>query len=103
MKIFVRTAALLAGALLIFFALAMVYSTAKGYTAWFLRIPDAVITVNGARAKGWLHSSRNGRAIFFTLGDPAKPETYDLIFGPNGKGQVLGCGTWVARGCPRFL
>jgi hypothetical protein len=100
MKMFVRIVALLAGALLIFVALAMVYSTVKGYTAWFFRIPGAIFTVNGARAKGWLHRARNGRAAFFTVAYPTKSETYDLVFGSDGKGQVLGCGTWVAPRLP---
>jgi hypothetical protein len=100
MKILVRTAALIVGALLVFLAYAMIYSTAKGYTAWFFRIPDAVITVNGTRAKGWLHSASNGRAIFLTRADRAKHETYDLVFGPDGKGLVLSCGNWVAPRLP---
>jgi hypothetical protein len=96
MKTLVRIASLFAVVFLILVASAIIYSTEKGYTAWFVRIPDAVISVNGARAKGWVDSASNGRAIFFTRADSAKPVTYDLVFRQDGKGLVLSCGSWVA-------
>src|SRR5437660_7988915 len=101
MKISARTTAVIAGALLILVVLAMAYSTAKGYTVWFLRIPNAVITVNGAQTKGWLHKANDGSTMFFTRAD-SKSETYDLVFARDGNGQVLSCGTWVASRLPLF-
>jgi hypothetical protein len=59
MKSTAKTTALIAGALLIFAVLAIGYSTAKGYTVWFLKIPNAVITVNGTQTKGLLHQANN--------------------------------------------
>lgn len=102
MKTLVRIAALFAVVFVILVASAIIYSTGKGYTAWFFRIPNTVVTVNGARTKGWLHSDSSGRAIFFTRADTVKPETYDLVFASGRNGQVLSCETWVAPRLPVF-
>jgi hypothetical protein len=100
MKRLVRTTTGIAGTLFAFVALAMAYSTAKGYTVWFIKIPHAVITVNGRQTTGWLHEAHNGNTIFFTRSDSSKPETYDLVFANEGNGQVLSCGAWVASRLP---
>jgi hypothetical protein len=101
MKTFVRTVAVTAGVLFVLVVFAMAYSTAKGYTVWFLRVPDAVITVNGTRASGWAHkTTKDGHTMFFTRADSKKTETYDLVFIEDGNGHVLSCGTWVASRMP---
>jgi hypothetical protein len=100
MKKLVRTTAAIAGTFFAFVAFAMAYSTAKGYTVWFIKIPHTVITVNGRQTTGWLHKANNGNAIFFTRADSSKPETYDLVFANDGNGRVLSCGAWVASRLP---
>ena len=75
---------------------------ARGYTVWFLKIPNTVITVNGTQTKGWLHKTSDGRAVFFTRADSGKSETYDLAFVDDVNGRVLSCGTWVAPRLPLF-
>jgi hypothetical protein len=65
----------------------MAYSTAKGYTVWFLKIPNAIITVNGAQSKGWLQKANNGGTMFFTRADSIKSETYDVVFAPDGNAK----------------
>ncbi len=100
MRISARMTAVIAGTLLILVVLAMAYSTARGYTVWFIKIPHAVITVNGRRTNGWLHEANNGNRIFITRSDSSKPETYDLVFAHDGDGRVLSCGVWVASRLP---
>jgi len=102
MKISARITAVIAGTLLILVALAMAYSTARGYTVWFLKIPNTVITVNGTQTNGWLHKANNGRAMFFTRAVSGKSETYDLVFVDDVNGRVLSCGTRVASRLPLF-
>jgi len=100
MKKLVRGTAAIAGTLFAFVALAMAYSTAKGYTVWFIKIPHAVVTVNGRQTKGWLHEANKGNTIFFTRADSSKRQTYDLVFAHEGNGRVLSCGEWVASRLP---
>src|SRR6266404_3151563 len=102
MKISARITAVIAGTLLMLVVLAMAYSTAKGYTVWFLKIPNTIITVNGTQTKGWLHTANNGRAMFFTFTNSGKSLTYDLVFAGDVNGRVLNCGTWVASRLPLF-
>src|SRR5258708_14158869 len=102
MKISARIAAVGAANLLILVGFAMAYSTVRGYTVWFLKIPNTVITVNGTQRKGWLHKTSDGRAVFFTRADSGKSETYDLAFVDDVNGRGLSCGTWVAPRLPLF-
>jgi hypothetical protein len=85
---------------LAFLAFCLAYSTLKGYTTWFAWIPQAVITADGKSIKGWLHGTRDHRALFFTRADSDRPFTYDLSFAPGGNGAILGCGSWVAPRVP---
>jgi len=100
MKLLARTIAGMAGALLIFVVFAMAYSTAKGYTVWYLKLPVYIISVNGKQAKGWLHRATNERSMYFTRADSSKPITYDLVFVEGENGYVSSCGTWIAPRLP---
>lgn len=91
-----------AGAFLILVVLPGIYSTARGYTVWFFRLSNPIITVDGRQAKGWLHKTHDGRVMFFTRNDGDRPETYDLVFTDNGNGYVLSCGRWIAPRLPVF-
>lgn len=95
-------AAITAGALFVLVVLPGIYSTARGYTVWFFRVSNPVITVDGKQTKGWLHKAHNGRVMFFTRNDGDRPETYDLVFTDNGNGYVLSCGRWIAPRLPVF-
>lgn len=66
----------IAGTLFAFVALAMAYSTAKGYTVWFIRIPHAIVTVNGRETAGWLHEANKGNTIAFTTNDGTRIEAH---------------------------
>jgi hypothetical protein len=100
MKLPMRTIAGMAGALLIFVVFAMAYSTAKGYTVWYVKLPISIISVNGKQAKGWLHRATNERSMYFTRADSSKPVTYSLVFVDGGNGYVWSCSTWVAPRLP---
>lgn len=95
-----KAVAVLGGILLLLLILTAVNSTRKGYLTWFIKVPNALILVNGIPVKGWLHSTREGRVMFFTRADADKPVTYDLVFTPSGEKYVAGCGTWVALRLP---
>jgi hypothetical protein len=102
MRISVRITAVIAGALLTLVVFAIAYSTARGYTVWFLKIPNTIITVNGTQTNGWLQKANKGHAVFFTLADSGKSLRYDLVFVDDVNGRVLSCGNWVASRLPLF-
>ena len=99
-KASVKAIAFIAISLFAFAAMALAYSTAKGYTSWFVRVWHPIITVNGIRSEGWLHRTRDGNGIFLTEHNSSRSVTYDLIFTDSGNGFVLSCGAWVAPRWP---
>ena len=99
-KASVKTIAFIAILLFAFAAMALAYSTSKGYTQWFFRVRHAVVTVNGMRSEGWLHRTRDGDGMFLTEHSSGRSATYDLVFSDSGNGYVLSCGTWVAPRWP---
>jgi hypothetical protein len=84
---------------MLFITLAMGYSTAKGYTSWFIAVPRVAITVDGKQSGGWVHRTRGGKTLFVTFGNAGKRQTYDLVVTEKGDVSVYRCGKWVA---PRF-
>ena len=75
----------------VFLAVAMVYSTAKGYIVWFFRV-DGAVTVNGQESSGYMHANTQRTALLITRTDGPIPETY-LV--PVGTGKaVFDCGQW---------
>jgi len=99
-KASVKTIAFIAISLFAFAAMALAYSTSKGYTQWFFRVRRAVVTVNGMRSEGWLHRTRDGNGMFLTEHSSGRNTTYDLVFTGGGNGYVLSCGAWVAPRWP---
>lgn len=100
LKTAVKTITLIAISFSLLAAMALAYSTAKGYTSWFFRVRHPVIMINGVRSEGWLHRTRDGNAIFFTEHNSVRSVTYDLAFDDSGNGDVFNCGTWVAPRWP---
>lgn len=85
--------------LLVFAAISVGYSTLRGYTSWFIVVPDASITLDGEPTSGRVHKTRSGASLYVTVDVPGKRHTYELEMSKDGKAHVSGCGRWVA---PRF-
>jgi hypothetical protein len=100
LKTSVKAITLIAICFFVFAAVALAYSTAKGYTAWFFRVWHPVIRVDGICSDGWLHKTRNGKVIFFTEHSSRRSVTYELVLTDSGNGHVLNCGAWVAPRWP---
>jgi len=74
--------------------LAVIYSTAKGYTAWYWRNPHAQIFVNGHRVSGYVHQSKYG--LIITRGDLRQRRSYIVSFLDNGAANLTDCSPWTA-------
>ena len=85
---------LLAAAIVGFLIFAMVYSTAKGYTAWYWRNPHIRIFVDGRRVSGYVHESRHG--LIVTRGDLPKRHSYIVSFLDAGTVNLTDCSPWTA-------
>ncbi len=81
--------AILAGILLV--AVAMVYSTAKGYARWYFRV-NGQVTVNGIATSGYLHANTQRTLLMLTRTDGSRPETYLVAL--EGEKMVIDCGEW---------
>jgi hypothetical protein len=77
-----------------FLILAVIYSTAKGYTAWYWRNPHAQIFVNGHRVSGYVHQSKYG--LIITRGDLRQRRSYIVSFLDNGAANLTDCSPWTA-------
>jgi hypothetical protein len=88
---------LICAALVGFLAIPVIYSTAKGYTVWFWRNPQAQIFVDGQRVSGYLHTS--GNVAIVTRLDLSSPRSYWIGLGQS-TGTPAYCGSWFA---PRFF
>jgi hypothetical protein len=80
------------------FALAVLYSTAKGYTSWYWRNSHAVVLVDGRQVSGYVH--RSVRKIILTRRDLAKPRSYWIDTTPPSTARPHYCGSWSA---PNFF
>jgi hypothetical protein len=87
-----------AAAVLGFLALAIVYSTANGYTTWYVRKRHSEIFVNGRQVPGYIHESKH--ALIATRRDTVVPHSYLISF--HRPGSVLDCGDWSAPSFPVF-
>jgi hypothetical protein len=90
MKVILFLAASIVG----FLIFAMVYSTAKGYTAWYWRNPHIRIFVDGRRVSGYVHESRHG--LIVTRGDLPKRHSYIVSFLDAGTVNLTDCSPWTA-------
>jgi hypothetical protein len=80
-------------------AISVGYSTLRGYTSWFIVVPNASITLDGEPTSGRVHKTRGGASLYVTVDVPGTRHTYDLEMSKDGKAHVSGCARWVA---PRF-
>ena len=81
--------AILAGILVL--AVAMVYSTAKGYLRWYFRV-NGQLTVDGRETSGYLHVNTQRTLLMLTRTDGSRPETYLVAL--EGEKMVIDCGEW---------
>jgi hypothetical protein len=75
------------------------YSTARGYTSWYFRVPLSEMTVDGKTASGWLHRGNEWQVLFVTRNDAMQPESYMIVI---PQGAVSSCANWVASRLPAF-
>ncbi len=72
-------------------AVAMVYSTSKGYMRWYFRVSGRV-TVDGNATSGYLHANTQRTLLMLTRTDASRPETYLVTL--EGDQAVIDCGQW---------
>ena len=88
----------LTGLVILSIAFPIVYTTARGYTAWYIQVSNATFTANGKTTRGQLHRNLTGRTLLITyeVGETGKFRTYLLGFSAN-KSFVKSCGDWVVE------
>jgi hypothetical protein len=86
------------GMVILSFAFLVVFTTARGYTAWYIRISNATIAANGKTIPGQLYRNLTGRTFLFTsdVSATGKPRTYLLGFSVSTP-FVKSCGDWIAE------
>lgn len=85
---------LICAAIVGFLAVPLIYSTVKGYTAWYWRNPHIQIFVDGRRVPGYVHESRHG--LIVTRGDLPKRHSYIVSFLDAGTVNLTDCSPWTA-------
>jgi hypothetical protein len=87
----------LTGLVILSIAFPIVYTTARGYTAWYIQVSNATFTAKGKRTSGQLHRNPTGTTILITyeVRETGKFRTYLLGLAAN-KTFVKSCGDWVA-------
>ena len=70
---------------------ALLYSTMKGQTTWYLRVNGAV-TVDGQKTTGYLHANTSRTFLLITRTDLDRPETYRVPVRDNE--MIIDCGNW---------
>lgn len=90
MKYLMTVCAVLVG----FLALPVIYSTAKGYTVWYWRNPNAQIFVDRHRVSGYVHQAKHG--LIITRGDLPRRRSYIISFLDNGAVNLTDCSPWTA-------
>ena len=81
-------------------ALVIVDAAYSPYTAWYFRVSDVRLTVNGKEVRGSLHRGNRGQTLFLTRRDKSKAESYMINIPQGRQGFVLNCGSWSA---PRLI
>ena len=89
MKRVVRIIGSLVLLVVVILVVAMVFSTAKGYTIWYFRVNGSVM-VDGRETSGYMHANTHRDILLITRTDGSRPETY-LVPVASGK-PVLDCG-----------
>ena len=70
---------------------ALLYSTVKGYTTWYLRV-DGVVSVDGRKTTGYLHADPQRSVLLITRTDGIRKETYLVPVADHAK--IMDCGDW---------
>jgi len=78
-------------AVILLFAGAMAYSTAKGYMRWYFRV-NGYITVDGHTTTGYMHANTQRTLLMVTRTDGSRPESYLVYL--RDESVVLDCGEW---------
>jgi hypothetical protein len=75
----------LTGMVILSVAFPLVYTTARGYTAWYIQVANATFAVNGKSTRGQLHRNLTGKTILYTteVSGTGKFRTYLLGFSGN--------------------
>lgn len=82
--------------LLTLVALVIAHRALSPYTAWYFRVSDARLTVNGKEVRGSLHRGNRGQTLFLTRRDKSKAESYMISIPQDRQGFVSNCGSWTA-------
>jgi hypothetical protein len=84
-----------------FLVIPLAYSTARGYTQWWL-MSGGHVTVNGVRA-GYMHTNWSHSAVMITRTDSSSKQSYLVrISGEEFVGPMVYCGDWHAPRVPAF-
>lgn len=97
MKIILKLALVL---LLALVALVIVHAAFSPYTAWYFRVGNARLTVDGKEIRGSLHRGNHGETLFLTRRDKSKAESYMISIPQGRQGFALNCGNWTV---PRLI
>ena len=97
MRKLLKASGVLIAALLVFIASPVIYSTARGYTTWWLPTAGSV-RVDGLKT-GYLHKNWSGSFVIVTRTDTTPRQSY--IVAVSDSRHVTSCGHWHAP--PRFL
>jgi len=88
-------------AIFILLAIPVTYSTARGYTQWWL-LSGGHVTVNGVQ-DGYLHKNWSHSAVIITRTDLKRNQSYLVrISGEEFAGAMVYCSDWHAPRFPAF-
>jgi hypothetical protein len=76
---------------IVLFAVAVVYSTMKGYMTWYFRV-DGQVAVDGKKTSGYMHANTEQTVLLITRTDSKRLETY-LVSAKEGP-PIMDCGGW---------
>lgn len=87
--------------LAILLAIPVAYSTARGYTQWWL-MSGGHVAVDGVRS-GYLHTNWSRSAVMITRTDSKRGQSYLVrISGEEFSQPMIYCGNWYAPRLPAF-
>ena len=91
MKKLLRIFLWLSSAVIALAVCALLYSTVKGYTTWYLRV-EGVVSVDGRKTTGYLHANPQRSVLLMTRTDGNRKETYLVPVTDHAK--IMDCGDW---------
>jgi hypothetical protein len=89
MKSTLRLVAGITGMVAVSVAFPIMYTTVRGYTAWYIRVSDPTFTEGGQKTNGQVHKNLTGRTLLFTseIGKTGILRTY--LLGLSALNEVL--------------